>query len=172
MSYALDTKNKVLTLQPKKEHEGEIFGYSDSNYASNRDTRKSVTGYCIYYMGGLVSWKSKTQGSVTLSSTEAEYVAMATCAMEMMFIKQIVESTTFKVKLPMVLYVDNTGAIELARNFSTSGRTKHIDVRHHYLRELVEAGIIKVEFVGTDDNTANIFTKNLSMNKYDEHALK
>lgn len=150
--------------------EGQIVGYSDSNYASNKDTRRSVSGFAIYYMGGLVSWKSKAQNCVTMSSTEAEYVAMSSCAMEMMFIKQVVESINFEVKLPMILYCDNAGAIDLARNYSTGGRTKHIDVRHHYIRELIDKGFIKIEFVGTDDNISDIFTKGLSLGPYDKHS--
>jgi Reverse transcriptase (RNA-dependent DNA polymerase) len=157
LEYAVHTKDKILTLKPKKSLEGQIVGYSDSNYASNKDTRRSVSGFAVYYMGGLISWKSKAQNCVTMSSTEAEYVAMSSCAMEMMFIKQVVESITFEVKLPMILYCDNAGAIDLARNFSTGGRTKHIDVRHHYLRELIDQGYIKVEFVGTADNVSDIF---------------
>jgi hypothetical protein len=142
-----------------------------SNYASNKDTRKSVSGFVVYYMGALISWKSKGQNCVTMSSTEAEYVAMCSCAIEMMFIKQVVESIKFQVKLPMILFADNTGAIDLAKNYSTSGRTKHIDVRHHYLRELISDGLIKVKFVPTDDNTADIMTKNLHMLKYDQHSV-
>lgn len=170
LEYAVHTKYKILTLNPKMSMEGQIVGYSDSNYASNKDTRRSVSGFAIYYMGGLVSWKSKAQNCVTMSSTEAEYVAMSSCAMEMMFIKQVVESINFEVKLPMILYCDNAGAIDLARNYSTGGRTKHIDVRHHYIRELIDKGFIKIEFVGTDDNISDIFTKGLSLGPYDKHS--
>ena len=95
---------------------------------------------------------------------------MSSCAMEMMFIKQVVESINFEVSLSMVLYCDNAGAIDLARNYSMGGRTKHIDVRHHYLRELIDQGFIRIEFVGTDDNISDIFTKGLSLGPYDRHS--
>ena len=170
LGYATFTKSRCLSLEPKKEWEGQIVGYSDSNYASNKDDRRSISGYCIYYMGALVSWKTKGQECVTMSSTEAEYVAMAACAMEMVFIKQVLESINFEVKLPMILYADNLGAISLAKNYSTGGRTKHIDIRHHYLRELISKGIIEVRFVTTDKNVADIMTKNIAMAKYDDHS--
>jgi hypothetical protein len=170
LGYAVFTREKCLSLEPKKELMNQVIGITDSNYASNKDNRKSVSGRCIYYMGALASWQTKGQDCVTMSSTEAEYVAMASCAMEMMFIKQVLESLNFEVKLPMILYSDNIGAIDLAKNYSTSGRTKHIDVRHHYLRELVSKGLIEIRFIPTDKNVADIMTKNLNMVKYDDHS--
>lgn len=170
LGYAYTTRMKVLKLESKKAYEGEIIGYCDANYASNTDDRKSVSGYAIYYMGALVSWKSKTQQCVTMSSTEAEYVAMSMCVMEMDFVRQVIESMGFEVKLPMKLYVDNVSAIELAKNYSTSGRTKHIDVRFHYIREMIEQGMLELVFVPTNSNTSDIFTKNVSTEKYKSHS--
>ena len=166
LAYAYTTRMKVLKLEPKKNFEGEITAYCDANYASNRDTRKSVSGFAIYFMGALVSWKSKTQQCVTMSSTESEYVAMSMCVMEMDFVRQVIESTDFEVKLPMRLYVDNVSAIDLAKNYSTSGRTKHIDVRFHYIREMIEQGMLEIIFVPTYSNIADIFTKNVSLEKF------
>ena len=170
LSYAYTTRTKVLKLEPKKIYDREIMGYCDASYASNKDDRKSVSGYAIYYMGALVSWKSKTQQCVTMSSTEAEYVAMSMCVMEMEFIRQVIESTGFEVKLPMKLYVDNVSAIELAKNYSTSGRTKHIDVRLHYIREMIDQGMLELVFVPTNSNTSDIMTKNVSTEKYKDHS--
>ena len=75
-------------------------------------------------------------------------------------------------KLPMLLNVDNTGAIDLANIWSTTGKTKHIDVQFHYLRELVDQGMIKLNFVRSEENVADIFTKNLSANLFDEHSKR
>ena len=123
----------MLKLEPKNNFEGEVIVYCDAIYGSNKDTRKSVLGFAIFYMGALVSWKSKTHQCVTMSSTKSEYVAMSMCVMEMDFVRQVIESAGFKVKLPMKLSVDNVSAIELAKNFSTSSQKKHIDVHFHYL---------------------------------------
>ena len=110
------------------------------------------------------------QQCVTLSSTEAEYVAASQCVSEMEFVRQVVESMGLKVKLPMTLYVDNTGAIDLAENWSTTGRTKHIDVRFHYLREMNERGMVEIKFVKSELNVSDIFTKNLSEKLFHHHA--
>ena len=83
---------------------------------------------------------------------------------------RVAESMGVNVQLPMTVFVDNTGAIELARNWSTSGRTKHIDVQFHYLRELVEQGMMELKFVRSENNTADIFTKNLSTNLFRQHV--
>ena len=146
------------------------MGFSDSNYATDKDGRRSISGFAIYYHGALVSWKSKMQQCVTLSSTEAEYVAAAKCVSEMEFVRQVVESMGMNIQLPMTLYVDNTGAINLAENWSTTGRTKHIDVRFHYLREMSEQGMIEIKFVKSERNVSDIFTKNLSERLFCHHT--
>ena len=110
------------------------------------------------------------QQCVTLSSTEAEYVAASQCVSEMEFVRQIVESMGLEVELPMTLYIDNTGAIDLAENWSTTGKTKHIDVRFHYLREMNEQGMIQIKFVKSEWNVSDIFTKNLSENLFLQHT--
>jgi hypothetical protein len=146
IGYVQGTEFFGLKLEPKYKFCHKIIGYSDSNYASDKDTRRSITGFAIYYAGCLVSWKSKMQQCVTLSSTEAEYVACSQCANEMEFVRHILESINERVDLPMVLHVDNTGAIDLVKNYSTTGRTKHIDIRFHYIRELVDQGLLQIEF--------------------------
>ena len=161
IQYVINTKNEKLFMHADPKLRGVIEAYTDSNYASDRDTRSSVSGFAIYVNGCLVSWRSKIQNSVTLLSTEAEYVAVSQCVAELGFVKQILEGLQQEVELPMILKVDNTGAIELTKNWSTSTRTKHIDVQMHYIRELTEQGIIKVEFVRSGDNMADNFTKNL-----------
>jgi len=170
MRYLIDTKHYVLTLTPNEEFKNVIMGFSDSNYATDKDGRRSISGFAIYYCGALVSWKSKMQQCVTLSSTEAEYVAASQCVSEMEFVRQVVESMGLKVQFPMTLYVDNTGAIDLAENWSTTGRTKHIDVRFHYLREMNERGMVEIKFVKSELNVSDIFTKNLSEKLFHHHA--
>ena len=170
LEFAVATAGSYLQLQPSPEQRGELVAYSDSNYASDKGNRKSVSGMAIYYCGTLIGWRSKAQQCTTLSSTEAEYVACSQAATELEFVRQILESMGVNVQLPMTVYVDNTGAIELARNWSTSGRTKHIDVRFHYLRKLVEQGMMELKFVRSENNTADIFTKNLPTNLFQQHV--
>jgi hypothetical protein len=123
MEFVLSTKTYQFSIFPKFKERYNITGYSDSNFASDKDTRRSVSGFAIYYADTLVSWKSKGQQCVTLSTTEAEYVAASQCANEMEFVRLVLESVGEKVSLPMVLKVDNTGAIDLMKNWSTNGRS-------------------------------------------------
>jgi len=168
----LDSRTKGLRMEPKKlneDEEWELTVYSDSDWAGDKDTRLSVTGYCILLQGVVISWKSKGQKSVALSSSEAELIALSEAVKEVKFIAQLLESMGMKVKLPIVCRVDNTGAIFIAENATTSSRTKHIDTRYHFVRELTEEGFIKILFVKTKENIADMFTKNVSGNILDDH---
>ena len=157
----------IKELGSLKEYVGASFRRTTNGFEIRQ---QQLVESAIYYCGTLIGWRSKAQQCTTLSSTEAEYVACSQAATELEFVRQILESMGVNVQLPMTVYVDNTGAIELARNWSTSGRTKHIDVRFHYLRELVEQGMMELKFVRSENNTADIFTKNLSTNLFRQHV--
>lgn len=143
--------------------------YVDSNYATNTENRKSVTGMINTVGGTVTNWMSKGQVSVTLSSTEAEYVALATCAQETMFTQSLLDELGLTVR-PGIIHEDNTGAMFLVKNRQISARTKHIDVRHHFIRDLWENGDIGVEFVRSENNPADLLTKNLAEKEFDSHA--
>jgi hypothetical protein len=112
------------------------------------------------------------QGCVTLSVTEAEYVSATECAQDMLFVMRVLESIGLKVEKPMILWLDNKGAIDLTNNWSASGRTRHVDVRHHFLRELKEDDIIHVKWIPTNDNSADLFTKNLDGPTFEKHMSR
>ena len=126
----------------------------------------------VYLNDALISWKSKGQRQVTLSSTEAEYVAIADICIELVFVRMLIESLGLKVKLPIQVQGDNIGAIFLAGNSTSGQRTRHIDIRYHYVRELVEQGIINISFVKTLENDADVYTKNLSADLFNKHTDK
>ena len=171
--YVLDTRNLGLKMEVKStKDDWDLLVYTDSDYAGDKETRKSVTGYVIYLRGVPICWKSKAQRSVTLSSTEAEFVALSEAAKEIKFIVQVMWSLNMSVELPVVVRVDNVGAIYLANNLNTSQRTKHIDVRYNYVREFVEDDFIKIYFVRTDENDADIFTKNTTTDIFQRHSEK
>jgi hypothetical protein len=109
---------------------------------------------------------------VTLSSSEAEYVAVSEVCMEVMFVKQILEFLQVKLKLPINILVDNVGAMFLTENQSVSQRTRHIDVRYHFIRNYVEDGIVQVNFVRSEHNDADVFTKNLGSDAFKRHVSK
>jgi hypothetical protein len=133
----------------------------DSNYATDKEDRRSVTG-AIYTVGGTITnWISKTQASVTLSSTKAEYMPCTTAAQEIIFTQMLLEELGMATK-PGIILEDNTGAIFLVKNQQVSQRTKHIDVRAHFIRQHYEKGDLTVIFVSTHDNEADICTKNVT----------
>ena len=177
IKFVLDTREKCLQMDLSNfdASGGVKWGmkaFCDSDFAGDKDTRISVTGFVIYVMGALISWRSRGQKSVTLSSSEAEYVALSEVCAEIMFIKQVLEFLKMKVELPIVVHVDNVGAIYLASNATTSQRTRHIDVRYHFVRDYVEDGVVQIVFVRSEDNDADMFTKNVSKEVYKRHMEK
>ena len=137
-----------------------IKGKPDSDYATCQDTRRSVTGYTIWFEDALIAVRSVMQKNVALSSAEAELIALVLCIQEMMYVKKLIEALELQVELPMLVECDNKATVDLVHGHSTSGGTKHIDVRFMYARELKEAGIIKVQWIPTEENEADILTKN------------
>ena len=171
IKFVEQTQHRQLILEPKKQKlTWELKGYCDSDFAGDTDTRRSVSGFVIYLCGAAVSWRSKGQRSVTLSSTEAEYMAISELATEILYVAGILKFLGIPVEYPIIVNVDNIGAVYLAKNATTGNRTKHIDTRYHFVREYVEDGIIKVRFVRSEENHADIFTKNLNSEKFDKHC--
>jgi hypothetical protein len=173
IKHVLNTDKKALKLKPSKK--GELFyleGLSDSNFAEDKESRCSVYGYVLYFCGAPIATKSKLGRSVTQSSTEAEYFAISEVAKEILFTKQLLDTIGIEIELPIIIRVDNVGAIFLANNFSVSQRTKHIDIRAHFVREYIEDDILKLLFIRSEDNDADIFTKNLSEDTFNKHSDK
>lgn len=144
----------------------------DSDFAGDKDTRLSLTGYGVYVMDCLVSWKSRAMRTHALSSTEAEYIALSELCCEILFIRQVLEFLGVEVDYPIVVNCDNIGAIFLAHNAKVSSRTKHIDLKTHFVREYIEEGIIKVVFVRSEENDSDIWTKNTSEAVFTKHTDK
>jgi hypothetical protein len=144
--------------------------YTDSDWAGDKDTRRGVSGYVIFLLNVPLMWKSKSQQGVSLSSSEAEYYAMAEAVKDVKFVVHILKCIGIKVEMPSTIKVDDVGAIFMAENMSTNNRTKHIDTRFHFVCEYIEEGGIKIVFVKTEDNKADQFTKNVTGDVYDKHV--
>jgi hypothetical protein len=144
--------------------------FTDSEYAGDTETRISVGGFIIFLLGVPILWKSKAQRAVTLSSSEAEFVSLSEAAKEIKFVVQILESMGIVVEIPIIVRVDNVGAIFMSENASTSSRTRHVDIRYHFVREYVEEGFIRIIFVRSEENLADGFTKNVTGDIYDAHV--
>jgi hypothetical protein len=111
--------------------------------------------------GGPVTWSSKRQTTVALSTVEAEYVAMSRCAQQMVWMQSWLNEVEVKISVPGLIRGDSRGAIALTKNTKDHGKVKHIDIRHHYIRELLQSGMIMIEQVSSADNLADLFTKPL-----------
>ncbi|GJS74888.1 hypothetical protein Tco_0724769 [Tanacetum coccineum] len=136
--------------------------YSDSDYAGCNLDRKSTLGGCQILGGKLVCWSAKKQSSVAMSSAEAEYVAAAGCCAQVLWIKsQLADYDVPYDKVP--IFCDNTSVIAISNNPVLHSKTKHIDIRYHFIRGHILKGDIKLHFVHTDLQLADIFTKPLGM---------
>ncbi|XP_049360823.1 secreted RxLR effector protein 161-like [Solanum verrucosum] len=137
-----------------------LIVYVDADYAGFLADRKSTSGMTHLLGSSLISWGTKKQNSVALSSTEAEYVADASCCAQLIWIKQQLEY--FGVLIDIIpLICDNTRAMNMAKNPVQHKRTNHIDVRHHFLRDNIEKQNVVMSFCKTEDQLADIFTKSL-----------
>lgn len=145
--------------------EAEIQAYCDADYAGDPQTRKSTTGYVIFYLGGPISWGSRKQPIVATSSTEAEYIAAADCCKEILHIKSLIEELLGK-SVFALLNIDNQSAIKLIKDGVVNRRSKHIDVKYRFIHEKVKQKIIKIEYCPTDKQLADLFTKPLNKNKF------
>ena len=137
-----------------------ISGRSDSDYAKE-ESHKSVSGHRVILNSAPVMFKSGTQRIVALSVCEAKLYAGIACAQDMLYVKHVIESLGLKVKLPMIMEMDNKGAVDLANNWSVGGRTRHIGTKIEFLRGYKENGIPEVIWKPGCDNDADMFTKNL-----------
>lgn len=145
-----------------KDGKSSVVGYTDADWAGDVDDRKSTSGYVFLLSGGPISWKSQKQKCVALSTAEAEYVAMANAAQESVWLGQLMAEFTVSEEAPMLLYEDNQSAIAMSRNPQFHGRAKHIDIKHHYIREQVSNGTIMLEYCSTSEMLADILTKGLT----------
>ena len=178
IKYTLNTKNYGLPIEPtyipsNPDKEWKIQVWCDSDWAGDKDTRRSVTGYEIYVNGVLVTKKSRLQRTVSLSSCEAEYIAAGEAGSDTIYIKNVLESMGVTIQYPIEFYMDNQGAIFLTQNESTA-RTRHIDVRYHFLRELTEGPdpVIKIIYVPSAENKADVYTKNVPVHIFRKAFLE
>ena len=134
--------------------------FSDSSYAEDVVDRKSQTGFAVLASGSLVNWMSKRQPTVAISTSEAEYQALAQAAREVQWLKKLRADLGLPCST-ITIQGDNQGSISWATDWQLIPRSKHIDVLHHYIKELVDDGRLKVAYVNTKDNCADPFTKAL-----------
>lgn len=156
-----------LELVFKREHTNQepLLGFTDSDWAGDSTDRHSTSGHVFFVLGNCVSWCTKKQATVALSSTEAEYMALSQGACEGIYLQQVLRNFDFD-KKSFILQVDNQSCIHLAKNPALHKRMKHVEIRYHFLRELVEKGQLLIQYVSSKDQKANILTKGLHLPQF------
>ena len=160
IGYVRNTMNYGLTYS--RDMDLTPIAYVDADYGGCHDTRRSTSGFVFTMAGGAVTWSSKRQATVALSTVEAEYVAMSRCAQQMTWMQTWLDEVEVEHMLPGIIKGDSRGAIALSKTTKDHGKVKHIDIRHHYLHELVKSKSILFEQVTSADNLADLFTKPLA----------
>ena len=164
--YLRGASDNYILYDGKSAIEGPVI-YCDADWAGDPSDRKSVSGYTAILSGAAISWSSKKQATVSLSSTEAEYISAARAAQEATWIHTFFSEIGHPLKKPITLYVDNQSAIKLIQNPVAHDRTKHIDIKYHFIRDAQARGIINVEYCPTNDQVADVLTKPLSREKHE-----
>ncbi|XP_024081556.1 uncharacterized protein LOC106664782 [Cimex lectularius] len=154
-----------LKLEFSKNENSNLLCFSDADWGNKNNDRHSVSGSSFKYMGGLISWASKKQRTVALSTVEAEYVALSCTVQEAMWLRVLFKELANET-MPTTVFCDNMGAIHLAQNNVTSQRSKHIDIRYHFIRESVQGKLIKLNYLPTEQMLSDILTKPLNREKH------
>lgn len=148
--------------------ESNFSAYADANWADNSVDMRSFTGLIVKFGNAVISWESRKQKTVALSSTEAEYYALTDVARELCFLKNLSSELGFKFGC-VTVHSDSQGALAIVKNESHHGRTKHINVKHFFLRDLVKSNEISLRYLKTDDMIADVLTKGLPRDAHERH---
>ena len=144
----------------------QLKGYTDADWGTDKDTRRSVTGMGFVFAGAAVCWKSQRQPTVASSTTEAEYIALAHGTAEVVHLQGLLGELGVVQEGPTVIYEDNHSAIKLARNDCEHSRTKHIDLKYHFIREKVKSGEVNPVAIPTLEQVGDIFTKPINREQH------
>lgn len=166
LRYLRGTVDYALTIEASTDDT--IVGYSDASHADNLDSRKSTSGSVFFRGTTVISYSTTSQGTVALSSCEAETIAMSEAIMKMMYIRCVC-NTLDGAPPPMVLHCDNQGTIAFLNNAASVGRMKHLDIRLKFIQSLVGA-IITVKYCPTDENVADLLSKGLALVLHLKHT--
>ena len=137
-----------------------VLGYADADWGGDLDTRRSTTGYVFMSQGGPVSWSCKKQRTVALSTCEAELMALTQATQEAVWIQRL-KSEISQDTSPILINCDSQSALCIVENGVINSRTKHIDIRHHFVKDQIESNVINIQYVRTEEQVADILTKPL-----------
>lgn len=168
LRYLKGTREYALVYGGPGNWDCTIESYTDADWASNAD-RKSVSGFVFLLGGGAISWSAKKQALVALSSTESEYIAATHATRHLIWLRRLTEELSFPQPTPSNLFIDNQSAMTLALDDQFHPRTKHIEIRYHFVREKVQDGTITLEYCPTQEMVADIMTKGLARTLHEKH---
>ena len=166
MRYLKGTVSLGLMYKRVSNDNNNCVGYSDADWAGDRSDRKSTSGYCFALNGSVISWRSRKQSCVALSTSEAEYVALASAGQEAIWLKRLLNDLNAFNDTCLTIFEDNQAALCLAKNSTDHKRSKHIDLKYHFIRDQVASGKIAVQYCPTNKMIADIFTKPLSRDRF------
>ena len=154
----------VYRAPPHPNHHPPVLeGYVDADWAGDLGSRRSTSGYIFTLGGGVLCWASKRQKSVSLSTAEAEYVAASVAGQEAKFLHGVLEQVGVDILMPITMHCDNQSCIRIIENPCLHTRAKHIDIRYHFVRDLVREGILDFVYCPSRENVADVFTKALCL---------
>jgi hypothetical protein len=159
LKYLYSTIDKHITYSGKKNI---LVGYSDADWAGDKDSRKSTSGYVFYLCNCPISWGSKLQPTIALSSTESEYIALTIASQEAIWLRSLFIEWSLNMITPTTIWCDNNSAIQLCHNHIYHNKTKHIQVKFHFIRSLIQEHQILVDKIHTTEMLADLLTKNVT----------
>ena len=170
LAYIKGTKNYGITYRG-----GEKLsptGFVDSDYAGCKDTRRSTEDNVFIVVGGPVSWESKHQETIALSTVEAEFMAFTQATTQALWLSKFFDEVGLPTSKPILIHADNNGSISISLNYKNHRRTKHIDVKHHFVKEHTENGDVLFQYIPSSNNIADILTKPLPRDKICKFAVQ
>ena len=165
LRYLKGTSNFGL-MYSNKDVDRPMTGFSDADWASDVNDRKSTSGYLFMMSGAPISWKTKKQTCVALSTAEAEYIALSAATQEVTWLRQLLKDMLIEQTNPTIMYEDNQSAICIAQNPQYHSKMKHIDIKYHFVREKVLDNTIELSYCPTNDMLADMLTKGLTFDKF------
>jgi len=168
LRYVKGSVNLGIYYKREAASDERLMAYSDNDYAGDQDDLRSISGYVFMLSEGAVAWSSKKQPVVSLSTTRAEFISAAHYACQAVWMRRVLEMLDCKQGTHTIIHCDNMSTIKLAKNLVMHGRSKHIDVRFHFLRELCKEGVIDLKHYNTRDQITDIMTKALKMDAFEK----
>ena len=164
--YIKGTLNYSLQFVLSKASDITLYGYADADWAGDFDARKSTSGYVFYIGQSIISWCSKRQSVVALSTAEAEYISLCNAATEAIWLRQLFRDLGFTQNKSTIIYEDNQSSIASANDGKFQSRTKHIDTKFHFMKDVVAQNLLDIVYCELEHMKADILTKSLPRNKF------